>query len=103
MSVSAGEALEIHLDLVRTIFVFDAHGHRGRSTFVDFDELIGTLLVDRARVIGREPLCFELIVIKLGNIVKAARGCVRQRDHVSLDVGCRLGRIRNWGQNQVLF
>jgi hypothetical protein len=75
-SVPAGEALEVHLNLIRTIFVFDTHGHRGCSAFVDFDKLIGALLVRRIRFLGRETLRFELIVIKFGNIVNAARGCV---------------------------
>jgi hypothetical protein len=102
-SVTVGEALEVHLNLVRTIFVFDTHGHRGGAAFVDFDKLIGSLLVRRVCQVGRETLRLELIVIKFGNIVDAARGSVRQRDRVSVNAGCRFGRIRNWGQNQVLF
>jgi hypothetical protein len=76
VSVPVGEALEVHLNLVRTIFVFDTHGHRGRAAFVDFDKLIGALLVRRVRQVGRETLRFELIVIEFGNIVDAARGRV---------------------------
>jgi hypothetical protein len=75
-SVAVGETLEVHLDQIRTIFIFDTHGHRGRAAFVDFDKLIGTLLVRRVCQVRRETLGFELIVIKFGNIVNAARGCV---------------------------
>jgi hypothetical protein len=75
-SVPVGEALEVHLNLIRTVFVFDTHGHRGRAAFVNFNELIGAFLVRCIRFVGRETLRFELIVIKLGNIFDAARGCV---------------------------